>query len=264
MTYCLAIKVSEGLVFASDSRTNAGVDQLSTFSKMFTFGTDGQRVFCILTAGNLATTQSVIGRLQRDLKKGVEPNINTVETVEDAARYLGAASREEQAKHSGTKVDTSASFILGGQIAGSPPLLCLVYPEGNFICTTDETPYLQIGEVKYGKPILDRIIQKDTPLSEAALCALVSMDSTTRSNATVGPPIEVLVYASDQLRLDRRFVFTADDPYLTDLKLAWDMKLKEAFTELRRYSWQPVQSRAVEEQPQQPQSTALPDTNTNG
>jgi putative proteasome-type protease len=239
MTYCLAVKVKEGLVFASDSRTNAGVDQLSTFSKMFTFGIEGQRVFTILTAGNLATTQSVIAHLQRDIKKSADPNLYTVETIEDAAHYLGKLSREEQAKHSGGNVDTSASFILGGQIAGSPPVVCLVYPEGNFISTTDETSYLQIGEVKYGKPILDRIIQKDTPLSEAALCALVSMDSTTRSNATVGPPIEVLVYEADQLRTDRRFVFTADDPYLSDLKLAWDTKLKEAFTELRRYSWQP-------------------------
>ncbi len=258
MTYCLAIRVNEGLVFASDSRTNAGVDQLSTFSKMFTFGIDGQRVFVVLTAGNLATTQSVIGRLQRELKKGLEPNINTVETIEDAARYLGTVSREEQTKHSGSKIDTSASFILGGQIAGSPPGLCLVYPEGNFISATDETPYLQIGEIKYGKPILDRIIQKDTPLGEAALCALVSMDSTMRSNATVGPPIEVLVYTTDHLRMERRSLFTADDPYLTDLKLAWDMKLKEAFTDLQRYSWQPVESRASEKTPGQRQSAPLP------
>ncbi len=242
MTYCLAIKVREGLVFASDSRTNAGADQLSTFSKMFSFGTEGQRVFTILTAGNLATTQSVITRLQRDMKKGLEPNLNTLETVEEAAHYLGMLNREEQAKHSASNADTSASFILGGQIAGSPPVVCLVYPEGNFITATDETPYLQIGEVKYGKPILDRIIRKDTPLSEAALCALVSMDSTTRSNATVGPPIEVLIYATDQLCTDRHFTFAAEDPYLSDLKLAWDAKLKEAFTELRRYNWQPGES----------------------
>jgi putative proteasome-type protease len=243
MTYCLAIKVQQGLVFASDSRTNAGVDQLSTFSKMFTFGIDGQRAFVVLTAGNLATTQSVIGHLQRDLRKGVEPNLYTVESMEDAAHYIGSLSREEQERHGG-KVDTSASFILGGQIAGGSPQLCLVYPQGNFIGATDETPYLQIGEVKYGKPILDRIIQKDTPLTEAALCALVSMDSTTRSNATVGPPIEVMVYPADQLRLDERVVFTADNPYLSDLKLAWDAKLKEAFTELRRYSWRPDEPQA--------------------
>lgn len=243
MTYCLAIKVRKGLVFASDSRTNAGIDQLSTFSKMFTFGIEGQRVLTILTAGNLATTQSVIGQVQRDIKKNVEPNLYTAESLEEAALYLGEISRSEQEKHGG-KTDTSASFILGGQIAGSEPVVCLIYPAGNFICATDETPYLQIGEVKYGKPILDRIIQKDTPLDEAALCALVSMDSTTRSNATVGPPIEVQVLETDQLRLDRHFVFTAEDPYLSDLKLAWDMKLKEAFTELRRYSWQPVEARA--------------------
>jgi len=257
MTYCLAIKVRKGLVFASDSRTNAGVDQLSTFSKMFSFGIEGQRVFTVLTAGNLATTQSAIGQVQRDIKKGVTPNLYTVETIEDAAHYLGAISRKEQEKHGG-KTNTSASFILGGQIAGSEPLVCLIYPEGNFICATHETPYLQIGEVKYGKPILDRIIQKDTPLDEAALCALVSMDSTTRSNATVGPPIEVQVFETDQLKLDRHFVFTADDTYLSDLKLAWDMKLKEAFTELRRYSWQPVESRA--EPVTVPQDSVSPDS----
>jgi len=262
MTYCLAIKVQEGLVFASDSRTNAGVDQLSTFSKMFTFGIEGQRVFVILTAGNLATTQSVISHLQRDLKKGTDPNLNTVETIEDAAHYLGTLNRAEQAKHGGSNINTSASFILGGQIAGNPPLVCMVYPEGNFISATDETPYLQIGEVKYGKPILDRIIRTDTPLSEAALCALVSMDSTTRSNATVGPPIEVLVYPTDQLRTDNRSVFTADDPYLADLKLAWDMKLKEAFTELRPYNWQPVASQN-EPQTAPPQNPAAPDFNDN-
>ncbi len=244
MTYCLAIKVREGLVFASDSRTNAGVDQLSTFSKMFTFGTEGQRVFTILTAGNLATTQAVIGRLQRDIRKNAESNLNNLETIEEAAQYLGMLSRDEQARHCGGAIDTSASFILGGQIGDSPPLVCLVYPEGNFICATDETPYLQIGEVKYGKPILDRIIRPDTPLNEAALCALVSMDSTTRSNATVGPPIEVLIYSANQLRSDRHFIFTAEDPYLADLKLAWDAKLKEAFTELRRYNWQPDEAYA--------------------
>ncbi len=258
MTYCLAIKVREGLVFASDSRTNAGVDQLSTFSKMFTFGTEGQRVFTILTAGNLATTQSVIGRLQRDIRKNVEPNLHNLETIEEAAHYLGMLSRDEQAKHSGGNIDTSASFILGGQIAGSAPVVCLVYPEGNFICATDETPYLQIGEVKYGKPILDRIIRPDTPLNEAALCALVSMDSTTRSNATVGPPIEVLIYSANQLRSDRHFIFTAEDPYLSDLKLAWDAKLKEAFTELRRYNWQPGEAQVDRLSPEPASATLDP------
>jgi putative proteasome-type protease len=258
MTYCLAVKVRSGLVFASDSRTNAGVDQLSTYSKMFTFGIEGQSVFAVLTAGNLATTQSVIGRVQRDIKKGLVPNLYTVETIEDAAHYLGEISRSEQEKHGAAKVDTSASFILGGQIVGSEPQVCMVYPAGNFICATDETPYLQIGEVKYGKPILDRIIRKDTPLDEAALCALVSMDSTTRSNATVGPPIEVQVFETDQLSLNRHFVFAADDPYLTDLKIAWDAKLKEAFTELRRYSWQPVGANA--EPVAVPQNVMPPDS----
>ena len=260
MTYCLAIKVHEGLVFASDSRTNAGVDQISTYSKMFCFSIDGQRVFTILTAGNLATTQSVLAHVQRDIEKNIQPNLYTVETIQDAAQYLGVLSRDEQAKHSGGKVDTSAIFIIGGQIGNEPPMVCLVYPAGNFISATEDTPYLQIGEVKYGKPILDRIIEPDTPLGEAALCALVSMDSTTRSNATVGPPIEVMVYATGHLRQDRHFVFKADDPYLTDLKLAWDMKLKEAFTELRRYSWEPVEMRAGEHDAGNPGMAGSPGT----
>lgn len=264
MTYCLAIKVHEGLVFVSDSRTNAGVDQISTYSKMFSFGIDGQRVFTILTAGNLATSQSVIAHVKRDIEKNVQPNLFTVESIQDAAEYIGQLSREEQAKHSGGKVDTSASFIVGGEIGGGPPMVCMVYSAGNFISATDETPYLQIGEVKYGKPILDRIIQPDTPLSEAALCALVSMDSTTRSNATVGPPIEVMVYATGHLRQDRHFVFKADDPYLTDLKLAWDMKLKEAFTELRRYSWEPAEMQGDELGAGNPGTAGLPDTQQQG
>ncbi len=241
MTYCVAVRVDEGLVFVSDSRTNAGVDHISTYSKMFTFGREGERSFVVLTAGNLATTQSVIQQIKRDIKQGINPNLMDVADMTEAAEYVGQLSASQQQKHStavaGGGFDASASFILGGQIAGGTHRVYMIYPEGNFIKATAESPYQQIGEVKYGKPILDRIITRETPLEEATLAGLVSMDSTMRSNATVGPPIDVLLYEKDSFRLDRRFSLEADDPYLLEIKAAWDEKLKQAFAELRRYTW---------------------------
>jgi putative proteasome-type protease len=241
MTYCLAITVDKGLVFASDSRTNAGIDHLSTYTKMFTFGIEGERAFVVLTAGNLATTQSVIAQLKRDIKQGNQPNFNSVQDMSEAAEYLGQISSAQQQKHAqtsaGATFDASASFLFGGQIAGGKHRVFMVYPEGNFIMATAENPYQQIGEIKYGKPILDRIITRKTSLEEAALCALVSMDSTMRSNATVGPPIDILIYETDSLSVRRHFVFSADDPYLLELKAAWDQKLKEAFSELHSFNW---------------------------
>jgi len=241
MTYCLAVTVNHGLVFASDSRTNAGVDQLSTYSKMFRFEDPGNRVFVLLTAGNLATSQAVVSHLRRDIKQKKEPNLNTVEHISEAAEYVGQVSLVQQHKPlaaaAGANLDTSASFILGGQIGEARHKIFMIYPQGNYISATDETPYQQIGEVKYGKPILDRIINPETPLEEAAMCALVSMDSTMRSNATVGPPIEVLLYTNNRLRLDCHVVFGADDPYLVGIKAAWEAALKESFSSLPRYDW---------------------------
>jgi len=241
MTYCVAVRVDEGLVFVSDSRTNAGIDHLSTYSKMFTFGREGERSFVVLTAGNLATTQSVISQVKRDIKQNNTPNLMTVENMTEAAEYVGQLSASQQQKHStavaGGGFDTSASFILGGQIGGGSHRIFMIYPEGNFITATAENPYQQIGEIKYGKPILDRIITRETRIEEAALAALVSMDSTMRSNATVGPPIDVLIYAKDSFSLHRHFILQDDDPYLHEIKASWDQKLKEAFTELRRVTW---------------------------
>jgi putative proteasome-type protease len=246
MTYCVAITVDKGLVFASDSRTNAGVDHLSTYTKMFTFGSEGERAFVVLTAGNLATTQSVIAQIERDIKQGNQPNFNSVQDMTEAAEYLGQISSAQQQKHApqtsaGAAFDVSVSFLFGGQIAGGKHRIFMVYPEGNFITATAENPYQQIGEIKYGKPILDRIITRKTNLEEAALCALVSMDSTMRSNATVGPPIDILIYERDSLGVRRHFVFQADDPYLLELKVAWDQKLKEAFSELHSFKMRLVQ-----------------------
>jgi len=251
MTYCVAVRVDKGLVFVSDSRTNAGIDRLSTYSKMFTFGEQGQRSFVVLTAGNLATTQSVISQLKRDIKQNKTPNLMTVENMSEAAEYVGHMSANQQQKHStavaGGGFNASASFILGGQISGGSHRVYMIYPEGNFINATAENPYQQIGEIKYGKPVLDRIITRETDLEEAALAAVVSMDSTMRSNATVGPPIDVLIYQKDSFDLNRHFILQADDPYLLEIKAAWDEKIKEAFAELRRGNWNEPISTAIED-----------------
>jgi putative proteasome-type protease len=231
MTYCLAIAVDAGLVFVSDSRTNAGVDQVSTYSKMHVFSRPRDRQFVILGAGNLATTQSVISQIQRGLKSGKDHSLWQVEDLHEAADYVGSLSRTEQDKHGGGST-FEASFIVGGQIGEQAPSICLVYPAGNHISPPAKTPYLQIGESKYGKPILDRIIRADSTLETSALCALVSMDSTMRSNLTVGPPIEVLVYERDSHSLERRYSFDENSEYLRQINEAWDANLQEAFGRL--------------------------------
>lgn len=235
MTYCLAIKVDQGLVFASDSRTNAGVDQIATYSKMHTFDGKGNRAICLLTAGNLATTQAVVRQIRRDVEEQAERNIETVSNLAAAAEYVGELSRAEQRKHESSNEDSfsaDATFIVGGQIGKRPPQLYLVYAEGNYISAAVQTPFLQIGELKYGKPILDRIIREDLPLEVAARCALVSMDATMRSNVTVGPPIELLTYLVDSNRFCLRLVLEADNPYLQELHRAWQEGLKQAFERL--------------------------------
>lgn len=236
MTYCVAISVKAGIVFCSDSRTNAGVDQISTYSKMYRFGKDGDRQFVVLTAGNLATTQAVTTQLKNDIKQNAQINLMNVPSVDEAAEYLGQVSLAQQAKY-GQGAVHEANFIIGGQIVGSRPRAMMVYPQGNHITTSKDTPYLQIGESKYGKPILDRILEQQLPLDTAALCALVSMDSTVRSNLTVGPPIEVTVYETDSLVLNRHYRFDQDSDYLRDLKCAWDHRLKEAFRSLPPIQW---------------------------
>jgi putative proteasome-type protease len=238
MTYCLAIALDEGLVFCSDSRTNAGPDRVSTYSKMHRFCVPHDRTLVILTAGNLATTQAVIAQLQRDIEEDGEFNIFKARYVSDIADYLGELSLAEQAKYTkkGGPVagfSPSASFILGGQIRGLPPELYMVYPEGNHITASDLYPYLQIGETKYGKPILDRIIRPHTPVETAMRCALVSIDSTMRSNATVGPPLECLFYARDSLQPYSRYIMLEENhPYLAQLRQSWDDNIRLAFDNL--------------------------------
>ena len=235
MTYCLAIRVDEGLIFASDSRTHAGADHVSTFSKMHAFEQPGERVICLLSAGNLATTQAVLRNIRRDNERGKGPRLDAVKDLAEAAEYVGQLSRNEQRKHGSKNSDKftpEASFILGGQIAGRQHQIYLIYPEGNFISATTQTPYLQIGELKYGKPILDRIVREDISLEVAARCALVSMDSTMRSNATVGPPVELMIYPAGALSFSGRHVLQADNTYLRTLCQAWQQGLEEAFEKL--------------------------------
>jgi len=242
MTYCLAVKTQDGLVFCSDSRTNAGPDVLSTYSKMHIYELHPERIVVLLSAGNLATTQAVISRIDADMEDEAEDNLKTCERMTDVAAYVGKVSREEQKMASNSTgdadIDTSASFIVGGQIAGSKPSIYRIYSAGNFISVSDETPYLQIGESKYGKPILDRILGPDTSLEDAARCVLVSMDSTMRANATVGPPVEVLVYETDTMEADHYIKMTEEDSYLLTLRRAWGEAIQAAFVGLPLFEWE--------------------------
>lgn len=236
MTYCIAASIDEGLILLSDSRTNAGIDNVSTHGKMHAFDTHSDRTIILLCAGNLATTQAVLEQLHRDKIKKAEVNINSVECLSEAADYLGYVSVEKQKQHLSSKgqsvFNPSASFILAGQIGIEPQGAYMIYAEGNSITSSATTPFLQIGESKYGKPILDRFLKLGTSIDEAARCCLVSMDSTIRSNASVGPPIEMLIYRKNSFRLDEYYCFDDDDDYLLQLRRSWENKLREAIAGL--------------------------------
>lgn len=237
MTYCVAISVNSGIVFCSDSRTNAGVDMASIYSKMFQFDLGSERQFVVLSAGNLATSQATMHQMKKDIRTNATVSLNSVSSLTEAADYLGSVSRAQMEKHETSGPTFEASFLIGGQVAGSDHGVALVYPAGNHIRSSVGTPYLQIGESKYGKPILDRIISQDTSIETAALCALVSMDSTMRSNLAVGPPIEVMLYAANSFSLKPYHRFEEDNDFLRDLKKAWDSRLKEAFNQLPQLTW---------------------------
>ena len=242
MTYCLAISTQDGLVFCSDSRTNAGPDMLSSHSKMHIFNPGDDRVFMILAAGNLATTQAILSRIEQDMNEADRQSLSTCEQMVEAARYISQVSRDEVDKATtataSAGIDATVTLIFGGQIRGSLPALYLMYSAGNFISESDQTPFLQIGESKYGRSILDRILTWETSLEDAARCAIVSMDSTIKSNATVGPPIEVLVYEKDSFRTDHYIKLEEDDSYLYEIKDAWNNALKKAFSQLPPFHWE--------------------------
>jgi len=241
MTYCVAIKTDSGLIFASDSLTNAGIDHVSTYSKMHTFVQPGNRMFVLLAAGNLATTQAVVKRLRDDCKLGNLPCLNTLASMSDAVDYVGSVSADvqrNQAVRDTASTNFEATFIFGGQIAGQAPEIYMIYPQGNHIHESSVHPFLQIGETKYGKPILDRVIRCDTPLEQAARCALVSINSTIRSNLTVGPPVELLIYSADMLDGGRRLLFQEDHPYYRALGDAWNEGLRQALNNLPPFEWE--------------------------
>lgn len=243
MTYCVAIKVNEGLVFASDTRTSAGVDDVRTYNKLHVFDVPGQRVFVVLSAGNLATTQAVLANLKRDMDNPQAPiSLLTVQHMYDAAEYVGQISVRSQRESAGhasqSTVDFRTTLILGGQIMGEEPALYLIYPEGNCISSSPETPYLQIGESKYGKPILDRVIRPEVSLEDAARCALVSLDSTMKSNLSVGPPLDVALMHRDEHRVSQKLRLDLDTPYYAQLREAWGRQLAMAFRALPRFEWE--------------------------
>jgi len=242
MTYCVALRLDAGMIFASDSRTNAGVDHVSTFTKMRVFEKPDDRVIVVLSSGNLAMTQGVINILDRHKHAPEdEPTIWNVETMYDAAQLLGDALREMQRKDGPflmqSNIDAGANMLVGGQIKGEGMRLFHVYAQGNFIEATDETPYFQLGESKYGKPILDRVVSTGTPQKEAAKCVLISFDSTMKSNISVGLPIDLLWLPRDSLRVGLQQRIRDGDPYFTMLRSRWGGGLRRVFGELPDPDW---------------------------
>jgi len=235
MTYCLGIVTRHGLVMASDSRTNAGYDQVNVCTKMYTFVKPGERVFVILASGSLSCTQSAMTLLRRDFDAGV--GLAAAPAMYDAAREVGRQLRVvgdlDRAALERDDYKFNVHFILGGQVRGAPPALFLIYPQGNPLQASEQCPFLQIGEAKYGKPILDRGISfEHTPLEAAAKYALLSLDSTMKSNVTVGPPIDLLAYSADELNITRQRRFTGDDPDLMKIRVRWQQALRQAVLRL--------------------------------
>ena len=241
MTYCVAMLLDTGLVFLSDSRTSAGVDQISTFRKTAVFQKAGERVLVLQSAGNLAVTQAVTSLLQEQMDSPDAPSLLTCANVFEAARLVGEALRETHRRDAAALkefgVEFNASLILGGQIRGEAPRLFSLYAAGNFIEATAETTYFQIGESKYGKPILDRVIRRSSSLSEGAKCALVSMDSTIRSNLAVGLPLDLVIVKRDQFAVARHASIDSDNSYFRSLRTLWSEALREAFARLPEPDW---------------------------
>ncbi|GMV54898.1 MAG: hypothetical protein AMXMBFR6_07030 [Betaproteobacteria bacterium] len=242
MTYCVAAMIGAGMVFASDSRTNAGVDNVSTFRKMKIHEYPGERVIVILVSGNLGITQATLNTLDQAIRRSDgSPTLLNVRSMYEAAELLGSALRVIRQRDgpylTQANVDGSANFLIGGQIAGEDQRLFQVYAEGNFIEATPDTPFLQIGETKYGKPILDRVINADTSMDDAVKCVLVSFDSTMRSNLSVGLPIDLVCYQKDSLRLTRVRRFDEQDPYMRNLRNQWGEGLRQAFAKLPPLHW---------------------------
>jgi putative proteasome-type protease len=242
MTYCVAMLLDTGLVFLSDSRTSAGVDQISTFRKTTVFQKPGDRVLVLQSAGNLAVAQAVASLLQEQIDSAAAgPSLLSCANLFEAARLVGEALREIHGRDATALKEFGVAFntslILGGQIRGEAPRLFSLYAAGNFIEATAETTYFQIGESKYGKPILDRVIRRSSSLSEGAKCALISMDSTIRSNLAVGLPLDLVIVKRDQLAVARHANIDSDNGYFRDLRNLWSEALREAFARLPEPDW---------------------------
>jgi putative proteasome-type protease len=244
MTYCVAMLLDTGLVFLSDSRTSAGVDHISTFRKTTVLQKPGERVLVLQSAGNLAITQAVgsILRERIDLPGNKDlPNLFNCPNLFEAAQCIGEAVREVHRRDAGPLkdfgVDFNGSFILGGQIKGEPPRLFSIYPAGNFIEATPETTYFQIGESKYGKPIIDRVLRRSSSLNEAAKCALISMDSTIRSNLSVGVPLDLVIIKRDRYETARHMSIDSNNEYFQGIRNRWSEALREAFAQLPDPDW---------------------------
>jgi putative proteasome-type protease len=242
MTYAVAFRLEGGLVFAADTRTNAGVDNIAQYKKLQVWRRPGERVFVLLSAGNLAATQAVISLLNEHVGEETEEEVATLYTAPNmyrAARVVGDAIREARgidgAALEASKLGFNTNFIFGGQIKGERARLFQIYPEGNFIEATDDTPFFQIGEHKYGKPILDRVAHSDMRLGEAAKLMLLSFDSTLRSNLSVGMPIDLVIYERDTFDITREKRIGADDEYFKNLSSAWSDALRSAFSKIEEF-----------------------------
>ena len=242
MTYCIGVKLDSGMILASDSRTHAGVDNFSKFCKMTVFERPGDRVIVLLSSGNLAGTQAVIGVLNQRLAIGdATENLWGARTMFDVAMRVADAMRDIERRDGEylqeSEISFNASFVVGGQILGEPMRLFRIYSEGNFIEAGVDTPYLQTGETKYGKPIVERVITQSTPLAEATKCVLVSFDSTMRSNLSVGMPIDLICYVKDSLAVTMRRRFDVGDSYFTALSHEWSDGLRQVFRHLPELTW---------------------------
>lgn len=244
VTYCLGISVKEGLVLAADSRTNAGVDYISSYQKLFDFSIPGERVIVACVSGNLSISQAVIHELGQDIKTGAEVSLHNITTMYEVARYIGNKIRNIQ-EEDRTWLDQDGikfqcNFLVGGQLPGEPSEVYLIYSQGNCIKATPETPFLQIGETKYGKPILDRTLTHESSLDAIAKCALLSIDSTMRSNISVGPPINMVLYEADSFEIRHRVQLQSSDPYLAKIRKYWEGTLREATNNMPSPEWNRV------------------------
>lgn len=241
MTYCVAMCLDAGLVFLSDSRTNAGVDHINSFRKMTVIERPGDRVLVLMTAGNLSISQSVVNILRERIDRGDQDNLCNVANLFEAARHVGNVVREVYQRDAAALkefgIDFNSSIILGGQITDEEPRLFSIYAAGNFIEATVDTPYFQIGESKYGKPIIDRVVTRQTTFEEAAKCVLISMDSTIRSNLSVGMPLDLLICERGALRVRNHVSIGPQNAYFNEIRTLWGERLRQAFTELPNPDW---------------------------